>query len=378
MKRIIFIQPIPLTAIKEKMFYIQELMAFGFEVQFWNLAPFQFPGLTLTGEIKPEYNIDVPSFARFEQMLEQTDIQNTIFIADLDEGWTNRRLLLRLRQKKCLLVRMYIHTGIGCNQFTLWQNFIYLLSRTPVNAAKYAVRGLQYKWLMWRHGFFKNPYACFISSGSNPHIDIHINHYDWEQFKISAEQPAEVKGKYAVFIDQYFPLHPEFIRMSATGEADVEAVVHYRKKMCCLFDRIEQKYGLKVVIAAHPQARYDHQTFEGRQIVKYKTANLVNHAQQVIMHHSASFGYVIMADKPLALVTTDHLSSYNLIAKQLKYFSSHFHLPLFNLDHVSPDQVDIRKIAQGLRKKYIYGYLTTQGIENKQTANILCQTLFKL
>lgn len=82
MQQLIFVQPIPLTSVKEKMFYLQELISAGFHVQFWNLAPFTFPKLRLTDQIEPNYNINIQSFSELVDLLEQTDVSRTLFIAD--------------------------------------------------------------------------------------------------------------------------------------------------------------------------------------------------------------------------------------------------------------------------------------------------------
>ncbi|WP_297623708.1 hypothetical protein [uncultured Rikenella sp.] len=369
MQQLIFVQPIPLTSVKEKMFYLQELISAGFHVQFWNLAPFTFPKLRLTDQIEPNYNINIQSFSELVDLLEQTDVSRTLFIADLDEGWMNRHLLLLFKQKKCILWRIYVHTTIGCNQFTLWQNFRYLLRQNVSQAFKYAVRGIQYKLLMYRHGFFGNPYDKFISSGNNPHIDQAINHYDWEQYKRIQQLPSIIDGTYAVFIDQYFPLHPEYQHKQPDSNSD--AIRHYQELMCRFFDHMERLHNVKIVIAAHPQAKYAANQFGNRLIIKYKTAELINHADFVIMHGSAAIGYAVMADKPIIFVTTDYYNSFTRPFAHLKDLSRRFSLPLYNLDHITLSDVEPQKADSKVRKNYLYHYLTTIGIETDSSLQIL-------
>lgn len=369
MQRLIFVQPIPLTVVKEKMFYLQELISAGFHVQFWNLAPFTFPKLRLTDQIEPSYNINIQSFDQLVALLEQTDVSRTLFIADLDEGWMNRHLLLLFKQKKCTLWRIYIHTAIGCNQFTLWQNFTHLFHQNKIQAFKYAIRGIQYKSLMYRHGFFGNPYAKFISSGNNPHIDQPINHYDWEQYKRIQQLPSIIDGTYAVFIDQYFPLHPEY--QHKQPDSNSAAIRHYQELMCRFFDHMERLHNVKIVIAAHPQAEYSANHFGNRLIIKYKTAELINHADFVIMHGSAAIGYAVMADKPIIFVTTDYYNSFTRPFSHIKNLCHQFSLPLYNLDHIILSDVEAQKVDSKVRKNYLYHYLTCSGIEHQTTVDIL-------
>lgn len=371
MKQIIFVQPIPLTSVKERMFYCRELIAAGFSVRFWNLAPFVFPALRLADQIEPEYHVNVQSYEQLVALLETVDTTQTIFVADLDEGWLHRRLLLLFKRKKCTLWRMYVHTATGCNHFTLWQTFRYLLRKDKVRAVKYAVRGIQYKLLMYCHGVFGNPYSKFISSGSNSHIDLQINHYDWEQYKIDRLKAPLLNERYAVFIDQYFPLHPEYQWVRSSGPALVK---HYQDAVCRLFDYIEKRDNVRILIAAHPQAEYAAGSFGGRMIIKYKTPGLVNHAESVIMHGSAAVGYTIMADKPILFITTDYYDSFSQSAEHLRELSRRLGLPLYNIDHVSLQNAVARKIAPELRENYLFTYLTNPVTMDRKTADILIQT----
>ena len=47
------------------------------------------------------------------------------------------------------------------------------------------------------------------------------------------------------------------------------------------FDYLEEKYGMPVVIAAHPKSDYSGGEFGNRSIIKYKTDDLVFNARMV-------------------------------------------------------------------------------------------------
>jgi len=111
-------------------------------------------------------------------------------------------------------------------------------------------------------------------------------------------------GKYAVFIDQCLPFHPDTLTGSNRAAITAE---NYYPLLNQFFSLIEQTSGCKIVIAAHPRANHmNDQYFGGRTMVRGSTSRLVKNAEFVLMHCSAAMSYVVMFQKPCLFLTTRH------------------------------------------------------------------------
>jgi hypothetical protein len=125
---------------------------------------------------------------------------------------------------------------------------------------------------------------------------------DYETW-LKAADAAKEESDTAVFLDQYIPYHPEFSLLSV---AAVDAK-EYHAAMNRLFDQIEERFSLRVVIASHPQAKYDVNPFGGRTITYGRSVELVRSARLVIAHYSTAVSFAILSGKPLLLCATDPL-----------------------------------------------------------------------
>ena len=123
---------------------------------------------------------------------------------------------------------------------------------------------------------------------------------DYDVFKAAVPKMLESEP-IAVFIDE----NTCFKRDSAYwGIKEPEVEVYY-PKLCRVFDRIEQEFGLRVVIAANPRANYkgQEQLLGNREIFYQATAAQVARASLVIAQRSTSIGYAVLTNKPIFLIT---------------------------------------------------------------------------
>jgi len=113
--------------------------------------------------------------------------------------------------------------------------------------------------------------------------------------------------KYVVFIDNYMPFHEDPKRI---GKKPRENPDMYYPELCTLFNMINVKQGYEVIIAAHPRSSYDElpDYFNGREVIKGKTHDLIKNSQFVIMHVSASITFPVLYKKPIIFITTDRLN----------------------------------------------------------------------
>jgi hypothetical protein len=111
-------------------------------------------------------------------------------------------------------------------------------------------------------------------------------------------------GKGAVFLDEYLPYHPDYERL---GHAPYVTPSNYFPPLNRFFSSVERALGAPVTIAAHPRAHYDRQQFDGRAIVRGKTAELVRDAALVLAHASYSINFAVLYKKPVVFLTTPEL-----------------------------------------------------------------------
>ena len=138
-----------------------------------------------------------------------------------------------------------------------------------------------------------------------------LNSIDYEHFSMSdsEEKPKLEKESYMVFIDQYLPFHPD---AKINGFLDIDPKGYYRN-LNEFFNRLEQRNGMKVVIAAHPKAiKYKtHDYFNHRTVYWGVTNELVRNAKLVIMHFSTSVSFSVLYNKPVVFVSMPEIKSKN-------------------------------------------------------------------
>jgi hypothetical protein len=140
------------------------------------------------------------------------------------------------------------------------------------------------------------------------------------------------------------------------------------------FDLLEKEYGLKVVIAAHPTANYDAETFRGREIIRLKTAELVKDSDFVISMWSTSTGYAVLNQKPIIFIYTNEMEQTykESLMRGLYAFPIYLDSPIYNIDKITHGtQVLIKNINKECYDRYKYNFLTSHESENFSTPEII-------
>ncbi len=146
-----------------------------------------------------------------------------------------------------------------------------------------------------------------ISNYNNPRNSeskifwIHALDYDL-YLQDKREEPYK-KEKYAVFLDEYLPFHPDYIMyglLSPTGPDDYYPVLNK------FFSKVENKFNVKVVIAEHPRSHYGDHTnyYESRECIKGETSKLIKNSEFVIAHSSTAINFAVLFEKPIIFVIT--------------------------------------------------------------------------
>jgi len=164
--------------------------------------------------------------------------------------------------------------------------------------------------------------------------EIWCHGYDYDLY-LAAKDGAKRDGT-AVFLDEYVPFHPDYLRR---GHEPYSTAERYYPELRGFFDAFERATGLTVVVAAHPRSSYEKHPdyFGGRRVVRGRTVELVRDSDAVIAHSSTALAFAVLFRKPVVLAASADLRAcpdgplINAMARSLNK-------RLLDLAH--PDQVD--------------------------------------
>lgn len=178
--------------------------------------------------------------------------------------------------------------------------------------------------------------------------------YDYDLY-LAAKDGAARDGT-AVFLDEYVPFHPDYLRR---GHEPYSTAERYYPALRRFFDAFERATGLTVVVAAHPRSSYEKHPdyFGGRRAVRGRTVEMVRDSDAVIAHSSTAIAYAVLFRKPVVLTASADLRAcpdgplINAMALSLDK-------RLLDLDH--PDEADWKaamtvdeKAYEAFRRRYV-------------------------
>jgi hypothetical protein len=377
MKDIVIIQSTPLTKHTYKIFHIDELLCAGFNVEYWDMSQYFFPGITLMDEIKENYCKYINSIAILKNKLQNIIVRNTLFIVEVFDCWKNRKFFKLLKKIGCFTVRFQLFATADI-PIGIFNRFIQENSKGKFRMFKSFFTSKLYN--LYRKIYHFSSFDVEISS--NPSLNcsqtVFINHPDYEQSKEDYYKNNLFNFKYAVFLDEYFPLHPDLIYCNKF-QINNEDSKNYLKIMCNFFEIIEQQFNIQIVIAAHPKSKYTETDYGNRCIMKYVTGQLIKYAQFAILHSSAAVAFAAIWHCPLLFCSTNKYKK--LLIRNHEYIyklSQYFNAPLINIEHLTNSELPNPYINNNACEDYKYTYLTRPEIEKLKNKDIIINYLKKL
>ena len=179
-----------------------------------------------------------------------------------------------------------------------------------------------------------------------------INHPDYEKY-LQLRNREDRLDRYIVFIADAYPFHPE---RKISPDLDIEDIARrYYASLNKFFDKVEKAYGCKVVIAEHPSAHWDTNPFNGREIVYYKTAELVRDSIGVCIHISSAISYVALFNKPVAVIYTASMDADVDMGRYTYIMADSLGLGVYDMDTIE----DVSDIFQPIDKETRALYIRT-------------------
>jgi hypothetical protein len=207
---------------------------------------------------------------------------------------------------------------------------------------------------------------------------IHTLDYD---IYLDNKESVQDETKMAVFLDEYFPFHPDFIHSGTNTPVTPE---EYYPLLCKFFDYVEEDLGLKVVIAAHPRSHYDKfpDFFQGRKVIQGKTIELVKDSKLVILHCSTSMNFSVLYKKPMIFITMDGLEK-SIYGGYISKFASYLRKTSINISKNSG--IDLEReffVYKEGYAKYKHDFIKMEGTEEKPFWEVVAKkikflTIFK-
>lgn len=361
MKSFIIIEHEPLTVRLKKIWNIDALKEKGIHVEYWDLSQYIFPNTVIPKIVEDSCVKVIKDLHILEMLLSQVDIARTVFALEVYSNWENRALLLLLHQYRCRCVKIDLYA----NTMLSHSNHERIVSALKKFTLKKAINKLT--WLCWLQFHSIHVYEKILSSSTLVKPDIRINHPDYEEYLSLDETKPDVDGSYLLFIDNYYPLHPDIKIMCPNTIADEKC---YWKLMRNYFDFLEEKFHKKVIIAAHPKAVYSGQEFGKRKIFYGQTAKLIKFADAVVMHGSNSLSYIALADKPFAIVYPDSYKMYPYLYKHIEDLATYCKKETYNLDCCDWNKIQFEKLDAEWKKHYISTFITSEGTLRRRNVDI--------
>ena len=360
--KVIYLGSGPLIPQMKKDLFIDEISK-CLDVEFWNFKELSnISNYSLPDEINDYTNIT--SISEFKYKVRELKSTDHIFITPMSIRSLGEIIEVILNNKSKIV---HLEKGILQNHLIAKSNFI-RYNKTRIK-----------KHLKTLLNFDKIKFSYVLKSpGINPLIPFKkskiIHHVKYDEYLEAITEKPLVNIKYAVFLDSYMPYHQDILVHWKQQSIDPKI---YFEKMNSLFDKIERKYKVKIIISAHPKAEYDKKVFKGRQIIKYKTPNLIHYSEFVISHASTSVFNAVLSSKPILFVYYNEMLEKGTRAWTISTieYAKYLKSSLINLDCAYG--IDI-KHNEKVFEKFKYKYLIDKKNKSQRNSEIITNWLKNL
>ena len=373
MKHLIILSQAPLTKQIKRNSYLDEFINAGYtNTEFWDISQYIHPGVKLCDVEQYELTRFISNINELTNAIDKINVNNSIFILDFSPSWDTKEIFLTLSNRGCTYVRidMYANTTLYISKLERFSKILSLSLLISIIPVKF--KNLMYSIYAKRKNI--RPFEKYYSSSSLKIVNCtnKINHPDYEEYKFTSKKRI-IEGNYILFVDTYWGYHPDLKYIYKSNISKLNPL-KYQASLNQYFTFVEKKYKMPVIIAVHPKANYPKGSFENRIMIKYKTMDLITFASMIILQICNTISWVLLADKPVALVTNDEYNKTPRFKFRLKTLSKVLGLQVYNIDSYKWDDIIFRKVNSRNRIDYLYTYLTDKETEQKRNVNILTQS----
>ncbi|WP_374615143.1 hypothetical protein [Sphingorhabdus sp.] len=376
--KVVYLSCIPLTAKLSRDWYLDHLIGAGVDVEFWDITRM------LRGKVTEHHQQGADYLQKIDELstLEVAVVNNrdAVYVLLLPKTWAFRAVFRLLARHRCLTV--CIKWGAVPTFGATSRPAALQLFRSPrLLLAK--IRNRFHAFLLDR-GYYSRPYDLVFTAGqamlakpTSARRTVPIALCDYDQYAQVSMGKCIVDAKYAVFLDIYLPFQSD---LALVGMRALDSAAYFAD-LNRFFAAVERRYGLEVVIAMHPKARYLNDEFQGRRLVAGRTPELVRDAEFVICHASTSVSYAVLNRKPVWTICTDEMERLyeDNFMHQIRALAASLRAPLLNASRVGED--DLPKLTPPDESRYAAyqnDFVVTPGIESGESKGIFLREISSL
>jgi hypothetical protein len=197
-----------------------------------------------------------------------------------------------------------------------------------------------------------------ISGSSTKKINVHTLDYDlFLQYVAEKESRDILPTKYAVFLDEDMPHHSDYRLLGIP--AFCEPGLYY-KEINKFFDWFVERYGIDIIVAAHPRANYRLRgnPYGKRKVVSNRTLSLVAGAELAFLHSSTSINFAILFQKPIVFLTSQNYTT--MSRKRIDDFANHLSRKPIPISSRYPKSIDF-SVDETQYRHYKHQYIKEDG-----------------
>lgn len=365
MKKLIYLNHEPLTDNTKRLWMLDELTRKGVDVRYWDIGAVLKTGIKYPNTILDSRLTTVKSFKQLRILLKQERKDEVYFVDEFPYFWKYLWLRCYLKLVSCKLIRINVFYYSSSSKENFKPRLSDLLKKIPDWSLLKLTK-------LFKLQDYEVVFSPFEKGGKNT---IKTNLPDYDTFRRNLSYLKD--DNTIVFIDEFFPLHPDF-RIKYNYKCTEADVIKYRLKMNALFDYLEHRYQKKVIIAAHPKSNYTGLEFNGREIIYGKTSQLIMSCSIVVSHSGLADSYAILANKSLIFVYSSlfkSLSSDGYCYTSIARRASLLGMVPYNIDAEDLTKIEAKRIPELNRSSFIYSFLTSKESENSFNADIISNYL---
>jgi len=175
-----------------------------------------------------------------------------------------------------------------------------------------------------------------------------------------------------VFLDEFMPFHPDYFENPIVLDPE-----SYYKKITKLFKRLEDIFGIPVIVAAHPRSNYDAypKYFKEFKIIRGDTFRLISQSKLVLAHASAGLSFANLFSKPVLFLTSNNIKKSSR-GSSIEAMAIAFGKCPLNLDTNYKNKLrDEMNISAEHYKKYRQNYIKMDGSQDCAFWEIVINTI---
>lgn len=381
MAKVIYVAYVRYTAKTGKDWYIDALLSRNLDVEYWDVVSLVRESYKESTELDVPYKRVFHCYKALRQAVKLQDQQSTVYVILVGYEWRSAKLYRELSKLGCRMV--YIAWGdMPVGREALWLRIKKKLF-TPASLLRNSYGRL---WCAFQRQIgLVSPYEVIFHVGDVKNISPlvakkirAINLCDFDNYQKSMLMDCRFSGsRYAVFLDINLPYQSD-INILKLSRINAQEYFHSLENF---FRKIEKRFNLKVIIAAHPKARYGSGECFGRDIIHNYTPELVKDAALVLSHHSTSISYAVLNQKPIIFFYTNAMLKIyrDTAVKYITEISHYLGALCLNSDLIIEESLpDFPEVNLENYQNYKFSYLVSRECENLRGEDVFVEELLEL